>query len=72
MSGRRPFKEGGMSDRAAARRSDFVGSKALLKRCFALAKLEFINTNFKKTMRFGNIILHQKDILGLASIFEYI
>ena len=37
-----------MSDRAAARGRDFVGSKALLKRCFALAKLEFINTNFKK------------------------
>ena len=30
-----------MSDRAAARRSDFVGSQALLKRCFALAKLEY-------------------------------
>ena len=44
-----------MSDRAAARRSDFVGSKALLKRCFALAKLEFINTNLKKSMRFGNM-----------------
>ena len=36
-----------MSDRAAARRSDFVGSKALLKRCFALAKLEYIQLSFR-------------------------